>query len=125
MKEWSSSWIRSKNPRKQRKYVYCAPLHILRKLISVRLNKDLKTKYGKRNIPVRKGDQIKIMTGDFKGKVGKVNKVSLRLQKVYVDGIFRLNKKGNKLTVGLHPSNLMILELNLEDKLRRKILDRK
>lgn len=125
MKEWSRHWRKSKKVSKQRKYVYNAPLHIARKLMSVRLTKDLKTKYGKRNIPVRKGDRVKIMVGEFKGKLTKVNTVDANYKRVYVDDAFIVKRDGNKIPVAIHPSNLMIMELNMDDKLRKKVLERK
>ncbi len=125
MKSWSRHWRKSKNVKKQRKYSYNAPLHILRKMMSVRLTKDLKVKYGKRNIPVRKGDRVKIMVGEFKGKLTKVNRVDLKHKAVYVDDAFSVKRDSSRIPVALHPSNLMIMELNLEDKLRKKALEKK
>ncbi|MBI2148100.1 50S ribosomal protein L24 [Candidatus Woesearchaeota archaeon] len=125
MKEWTKHWIKSKNPRKQRKYAINAPLHIARKLMSVRLNKDLKQKYGKRNFPIRTGDRIKVMTGQFKGKLVKISEVNLKNKSVYLEDVFIVKKDGNKIPVKIHPSNLMIMELNLDDKLRKKALERK
>lgn len=123
--EWNKNWNSSKQPRKQRKYLINAPLHIAKKLMSVRLAKELKTKYGKRNIQVRKDDKVKVMVGQFKGKTGKVTRVDLKHRKVYVDGVNLIKRDGNKLPYAIHPSNLMILELTLEDKMRKKSLDRK
>ena len=125
MKAWSRHWRKSRNIKKQRKYSYNAPLHIARKMMSVRLAKDLKTKYGKRNIPIRKGDKVKIVVGQFKGKITKVNLVDIKHRSVYLDDVFAVKKDGNKLPVSIHPSNLMILELNMEDKRRKEALDRK
>lgn len=125
MKTWSKSWVRSKSPKKQRKYVHNAPLHIVRKLMSVRLSKDLKIKYGKRNFPVRKEDRVKIMVGQFKGKIVKVTKMDLRNKLVYLEETFIVKKDGNKVPVGIQPSNLMIIELDLNDKLRKGALERK
>src|SRR3989338_7207365 len=122
---WNKNWKSSKQPRKQRKYVFNAPLHILKKLMSARLTKELKTKYGKKNVGVRKDDKVKIMSGQFKGKSGKVIEVDLKHRKVYVYGINIIKKDGNKVRVALHPSKLMIMELNMEDKMRKKLMDRK
>ena len=124
-KKWSKSWIASKQPRKQRKYVYNAPLHILRKLMSVRFSKDLKQKYNKRNFPVRKGDTVKVMVGRGKGKIGKVETVDLKNRGVYIENVSRLKRDGTKLPLSIEPSNLMIIELTLDDKLRRKALEKK
>ncbi len=125
MTEWSKTWVRSKSPKKQRKYVHNAPLHIVRKLMSVRLSKDLKTKMGKRNVPIRKDDRVKVMVGQFKGKLAKVTKVDYKNRLVYLEETFIVKKDGNKVPMGLQPSNLMIMELNLDDKLRNKALERK
>ena len=125
MKTWSNKWTGSKNPKKQRKYALNAPLHKARKLMSVRLVKELKDKYKKRNFPVRSGDKIKIMTGQFKGKITKVSKINIKYRRVYLDDVFTVKKDGNKIPLSIHPSNLMIIELNLDDKLRKKSLERK
>ena len=117
--------MKSKKPSKQRKYTHNAPLHVIRKLMSVRLSKDLKVKHSKRNFPVRKGDRIKVMVGQFKGQLSKVDSINLRQKKVYLEETFITKRDGNKVPIAFQPSNLMIMELNLEDKLRKKALDRK
>ncbi|MBU2589720.1 MAG: 50S ribosomal protein L24 [Nanoarchaeota archaeon] len=125
MKEWVKNWIRSKKPNKQRKYVYNAPLHIQHKLVNVHLSPELRKKYGKRNIGVRKEDQVKILRGQFKGKTGKVVAVNLKKQKVNIEGIENIRKEGTKAYYPLQPSNLMITELFLDDKKRKELLERK
>ena len=72
-KEFSTKWIESTQPRKQRKYLANAPLSIKRKMISSNLNKELRKKYSRRNFVLIKGDEVKIMNGEFKGKRGKVS----------------------------------------------------
>ncbi len=116
--KWSSSWNASKKPKKQRKYIYNAPLHIKRKMLKAPLSKELKEKYGKNALVIRKGDKVKIMRGDFKGQVGEVIRVNTKSLRVYVDVAKRKNLKGEERHIPLHPSNLMILELNLEDHKR-------
>ena len=123
--KWSSHWKSSKQPRKQRKYVYNAPLHVLRNFFSAHLSKELRQKYTKRNIPLRKGDKVKIMSGQFKGKTGSITKVLLKRRKVIIDGIKQIRKTGEAVPYMIHPSNLMITELNLDDKLRKKALEKK
>ncbi len=124
-KLFSKHWKASKQPRKQRKYLYNAPLHLKRKMLSCLLSKELRKKLGKRNLPVRKDDVILIMRGKFKGKKGKIEKVNLRKLKIYVEGINRVKLDGSKVYYPLHPSNLMITELNLNDKKRKAKLERK
>ena len=72
-RKFSISWKGSKQPRKQRKYRANATLHIRHKMISSNFSKELKKRYGKRNFPIRKGDNVKIMKGEFKGKTGKID----------------------------------------------------
>ncbi|MCD6381372.1 MAG: 50S ribosomal protein L24, partial [Candidatus Aenigmarchaeota archaeon] len=66
-KKFSKKWVSSKEPRKQRKYRYNAPLHIRQKLVSAHLTKELRNELGIRSLPVRKNDRVKIMRGKFKG----------------------------------------------------------
>jgi len=122
MKKFSKNWKRSKNPKKQRKYRKYAPLHIRHKLVSANLSKELRKKYGRRSISLRKGDVVKIMRGKFKGKIAKVEKVDLKRLKVYLEGISVTKQSGVKKLVPIDPSNLQIVELNLSDKERIKKL---
>jgi large subunit ribosomal protein L24 len=114
---FSTSWKASKQPRKQRKYRMNAPLNIQRKFLSVNLSKPLRKKVNKRNIVVRKGDIVKIMRGKFKGKSGKVEKVLIKYEKVYIEKISVKKSDGSQSNVPLKPSNLQIIELK-EDKKR-------
>ena len=114
--------VKSKQPRKQRKYRAKAPLHLRRKMLASNLSKTLREKYKKRNISLRKGDNVKITKGEFKGKIGKINLINLKKIKVAIDGIQKTKKDGTKVNVIFDPSNLQIQELNLDDKMRIKRL---
>jgi large subunit ribosomal protein L24 len=122
---FSSAWKSSRKPRKQRKYRAEAPLHTKQKFVHAHLSKDLKKKYGKRSIGLRKGDKVKVMTGKFRKHEGKIENVDLRKTRVFVNGIETTKRDGTKKPLALHPSNLMITELSMDDKLRQKILERK
>jgi len=125
-KKFSTSWKSSKQPRKQRKYLAKAPLHLKRKVLSVNLSKELRKSQGKRSIVVRKNDKVKILRGKYKKKTGKVVRVFTKLGKVEVEGIQVKKLEGSKVNVKLQPSNLQIIELNLEDKRRlKKPIDKK
>jgi large subunit ribosomal protein L24 len=118
--KFSKNWKASKRPSKQRKYSANAPLHIKRKLLSVNLSKELRKKHGKRNIPIRKGDEIKVMKGKFKNKQGKIIEIDVKNSKLKIDGIMIKKQDGSKVNVRIHPSNLQIIGLNLDDKKRMK-----
>lgn len=115
---------KSKKPRKQRKFLKLAPLHIRRKMIAAHLSKELREKYKRRSIPVRKGDEVKIMRGEFKGMIGKIVKVDTKKYKVYVDVAKKKRTIGTEYLVPISPGNLMVINLNLEDKYRQKMLER-
>ena len=123
--KFSSSWIRSKQPRKQRKYRHNAPLHIKQKFVSAHLSKDLREKYKRRSINLRKGDSVKVMRGQFRNKTGKIDEVNLKRTKVYVSGIEIAKRDGTKARYPLNPSNLVITEVDINDKMRNKSLGRK
>lgn len=116
---------KSKKPRKQRKFLYKAPLHLRRKMIAAHLSKELREKYKTRSMPLRKGDEVEVMRGEFKKRRGKILKIDTKNYKVYIEGITRKKTDGTERLVPFHPSNLKIINLNLEDKRRIKILERR
>ena len=124
-KEFSTSWKSSSKPRKQRKYALKAPLHIKRKLVSAHLAESLRSKYKIRSLPLRKGDTVKVMRGQFKKKTGKVARVDLKQTRIYIEGIEMVKKDGSKIPYPIHPSNLLIENLVLEDKQRKELVERK
>jgi large subunit ribosomal protein L24 len=123
-KEFSKKWIGSRQTRKQRKYRSNAHLKLRHKMLSANLSKELRKKYGRRNFTLRKGDKVKIMKGEFKGKVGKVDIVDMRNLKASIEGMQKTKKEGTKINVKFYSSNLQIQELNLEDKNRIASLEK-
>lgn len=124
-KDFSKKWIFSTQKRKQRKYRHNAPLNIKKNFVKSHLSKDLRQKYGVRSLIVRKGDTVKVMVGDHKGKEAKVQFVSHKHSKVFLENIQMNKKDGSKRNVSFDASNLMIVSLNLEDKKRIKFVERK
>ena len=124
-KLFSTKWKSSKNPRKQRKYVVNAPLHIKHKFLGAHLSKELMTKYKIRSLPLRKEDEVIIKRGSFKGVKGKIEKVLLRRTRVHIAGAQISKRDGNKVFYPIHPSNVIITELNLKDKERVKVIERR
>lgn len=124
MKHFSKAWKSSKSPKKQRKYLANAPLHIRKNFFSAHLSKELRKKYNRRSLPVRKNDTIKVLRGNFRGKTGKIEAINRKKIKVYIDTIQEVRKDGTKHFYPLHPSNLIITSLDLNDKKRKKILER-
>jgi len=121
--KFSTHWKSSRQPRKQRKYLANAPLHLRKKFVSINLSKELRKKQGKRNLPAKKGDKVKICSGKFKGKTGKILEVNLKKSKIIVENIQVKKQDGSKANVKLQPSNLQLIELT-ERKFKKKKIEK-
>jgi large subunit ribosomal protein L24 len=62
------------------------------------------------------------MRGDKKGVEGKVTRVDRNNYRLFVEGITREKVDGTAIQVPIHPSKVMITNLNLDDKRRRESL---
>ena len=100
-------------------------MHARRKRIASTLSDDLREKYKRRNLPVRKGDKVKVMRGEFKNTVGEVSRIDTKAYKIYVSGVKQKKVNGTEVERAIDPSNVMITELFLEDKERQATLKRK
>ncbi len=112
-------------PRKQRKRLFQAPLHVRYKQFSAPLSPELKASHNTRSVPVRVGDTVKIMRGDRKALEGKVTRVDRQKYRIFVEGITREKVDGSTIQIPIHPSKVMITNLNLDDKWRKEVLKRK
>ena len=112
-------------PTKQRKLLYQAPDHIRYKHFAAALSSKLKAAQGFNALPVRSGDTVKIMRGDHKGFEGKITRVDRQKYRIFVEGLTSEKVDGTAVFVPIHPSKVMITNLNLEDKWRKAILERK
>jgi large subunit ribosomal protein L24 len=112
-------------PTKQRKMLFQAPDHIRYKLFAAPLSSELKATHAVRALPVRSGDSVRIVRGDRKGFEGKISRVDRKEYRIYIEGLTREKVDGTTVFVPVHPSKVMITRLNLDDKWRKKILERK
>jgi len=112
-------------PGLQRKRLFQAPLHLRHKQFSAPLSEELKKSRGFNSLPLRKGDTVRIMRGERKGVEGKVSKVSSSKYRISIEGVTHEKVDGTALPVFIHPSKVMIINLNLDDKWRRNLVDRK
>jgi large subunit ribosomal protein L24 len=112
-------------PTKQRKMLFQAPDHIRYKLFAAPLSPELKATHAVRALPVRSGDSVRIVRGDRKGFEGKISRVDRKEYRIYIEGLTREKVDGTTVFVPVHPSKVMITRLNLDDKWRKKILERK
>lgn len=114
-----------KNPRKQRQRMFNAPAHLRHKLMSAHLAPDLMKSQGARSLPVRKGDTVRIMRGDHQGFEGKISRVDLANYRIFLEGLTREKVDGTVIFIAVHPSKVLIKTLNLDDKWRKRTLQRK
>jgi len=112
-------------PRKQRKRIYKAPSHLRYKFFSATLSPRLRGAHGINALPVRSGDTIRIMRGDHKGFEGKISRIDRKKFRIYVEGLSHEKVEGTTKLLPMHPSKVMITRFNLDDKWRKKILERK
>ena len=117
---WSISWNRSIQPKKQKLFRYNAPNHVLAALDSSPLSDDLAKKHGIKKLVPRKGDKVKVLRGEFKGKTGAINRVYHKKSRLYIEGIEVAKKDGSKARYPVHITKVLITELNLDDKKRIK-----
>ena len=110
--------IVSTKPSKQRAALYNAPAHMRRRMLSASLSTELKTSQGRNSYPIRKGDTVKILRGDFAGIEGKITNIDTKRHRIFVEGVSREKVAGTSTTVSVHSSKVMITKLNLDDKWR-------
>ena len=114
-----------KDPGKQRSRLFNAPAHIRHKLMSAHLSPDLVKSHGVRTLPVRKGDTVRIMRGDHYGFEGKISRVDLKNFRIFLEGLTREKVDGTVIFVAVHPSKVLLKNLNLDDKWRKRTIQRK
>jgi len=123
--KFANVWKRSVQPRKQRKYRANLPNHLKQKLMRAPLSKELRKKYNKRALTLRVGDTIKVVTGQFKGVMGKIDIIDYNKNKIKLTGAELVKSNGQLVKYPIDPSNVTIITPDLSDKKRKEILERK
>jgi large subunit ribosomal protein L24 len=116
--------MKSKQPRKQRKERFTAPLHKRQKYMHALLSKELREKHKRRSAQVKSGDTVKVMRGSHADVVGEVEEVDLKTFKIKIAGVSVFRADGTEVPKPVHPSNVMITKLVLKDEKREKIFSR-
>lgn len=100
-------------------------LKITRNMFSARLSPELTKEYNTRSMSIRKGDTVVVKRGIFRNVEGKVMRINRKKESIYVEGATREKTDGSSIFVPLHSSKVIITKLNLDDELRRDILERR
>jgi large subunit ribosomal protein L24 len=89
------------------------------------LSEELRDKHGRTAIRPVKGDGVRIVRGGFKGIEGKITGVDTKRGKLFIEGVTREKAAGGKTSpVPIDASKVVITNLNLDDKLRKRRLER-
>lgn len=116
--------MKSKQPRKQRKERFSAPLHRRQKYIHAALSKELREEMKARSAQVKVGDTVKVMRGDHAGTEGEVEKADLRSGTIHVAGVSVFQADGTEVPRPVQPSNVVITKMEMDDEERKKIFSR-
>ncbi|MCK4972245.1 MAG: 50S ribosomal protein L24 [Candidatus Heimdallarchaeota archaeon] len=118
---------KTKQPRKQRKRYYNAPLHLRNRQMTALLSRELRAKYGVRRLPVHKDDKVIVFRAKSEDQEikGKVLRVLPQKYSVHIEGHSKEKADGTVTSFPIHPSNILITSLNLRDKKRRDIIKRR
>jgi large subunit ribosomal protein L24 len=96
--------------------------HVRDSSVSAHLNDNLHQQYHTRSIRVIKGDTVRVMRGEYGGIEGKVDSVYTMNGTLAIEGIQREKVRGGNVKVRIHSSNVLITNLNLDDKYRQENL---
>lgn len=111
-------------PSKVRKRMYEAPNHVKSSMVGAALSSELREKYGVRSVRVRKDDSVKVLRGEYKGVEGKVTKVFTESGRINIEGVTREKIAGGTVPIKIHASKVMVASLNLDDRRRKKKLEK-
>ena len=100
------------------------PSHLRDSRVGSTLSDNLREQYGTRSCRLVKGDNVRVVRGEYSGIEGKVEKVNTQRGTLSIEGIQREKVKGGNVKVQIHSSNLIITGLNLDDKYRKNKLER-
>ena len=112
----------SRQPRHQRKAEFTAHTFERRRRMSVPLSRELRTRYGRRSLPVRKGDTVRILSGSYVGREERVAKVDRRSYAVTLDNVTGKTGDQKLKPLPIRLSHLVLTRLNLADPWRRRVL---
>lgn len=113
---------KSAQPRKKRKALFNLPLHRRKLGLTATLSPKLRSKFGRRSLPVRIGDKVKVLRGEFAGMQGKIREIVF--PRIKIEGVKRKKVDGTEVHVPVHTSNVMVLDAEMGDPKRRKIIER-
>ena len=98
---------------------------VSRPRLSASLSAELVQEHKVHSMPVRSGDTVVVLRGNFQDVEGKVTKVNRLRGQVYIEGVTRERADGTNRQIPIHASKVVIRRLALDDKRRKEILERR
>ena len=114
----------SKSPRKQRRLLHNSPIHSKKRRLRCRLDEFLREEYGLNRIVPKRGDLARVMRGEYRDTEGKIVRVDYRHMQIYLDSASTTKADGKEVQVPVHPSNLILVKLELDND-RKRLLEEK
>lgn len=99
--------------------------HLKERLLRSTLSGELRERHGRRNVRVVAGDTVKVVRGEYNGIEGKVEKVNTGRGSLAIEGIQREKVRGGNVKVEINSSNVVITDLDLDDKYRKISIQKK
>ncbi len=118
---------KSKQPRKQRKSHFQAEYHIRNRKMTAPLSDALRERYGIRRLPIHANDKVIVFQNRSQDEEvkGKVIRVLPQRYAIHIEGHSKEKADGTIVSFPVHPSNVVITSLNLRDKKRRAMIQRR
>jgi ribosomal protein uL24 len=110
------------SPRRQRRALYQAPTSERRRRMTVPLSRELRRRFGRRRVPVHKGDTVRVLSGSFAGQEERIARISRREYSVTLERVTLKTAEEKLKPLAIRTSHLVITRLNLADPWRRRSL---
>jgi ribosomal protein uL24 len=88
--------------------------------MGVPLSRELRSRFHRRALPVRKGDTVRVLSGSFAGREERVARVDRRGYSVTLDNVTLKTADEKMKPLSLGVGHLVITRLNLSDPWRRR-----
>jgi large subunit ribosomal protein L26e len=108
----------TRSRKKNRKRVFTSSSCQKRKTMISPVSKEIRLKYHRKSVPLRKDFEVIVRKGLFKGKSGKIVQCQRKTNKVFVDNLVRNKTNKTSSFIPVSPSNLMVISVlgNLFEK---------
>ena len=121
--------IKSKKPSKQRKALFNVPNHHRSGLLSCRLADFLREEYGIKRLPLRVGDQVRVIRGEYTDFEGEVIEILGKNQRAKIKEAVFEKTDGTQYHPSIHVSKLILTKFiksgKKMDQWRASMIERK